>query len=98
MTQLERVAPGISARVSAAELLTPTDLEAEFGMCGGHWHHGEISVDQLLMLRPVPLAAQYAMPVEGLWLCGAGTHPGGGIMGLAGRNCAREILRRRSGA
>jgi phytoene dehydrogenase-like protein len=96
MAQLERVAPGIGTLVSASELLTPADLEAEFGMCGGHWHHGEISVDQLLMLRPVPLAAQYAMPVEGLWLCGAGTHPGGGIMGLAGRNCAREILRRRS--
>jgi phytoene dehydrogenase-like protein len=50
------------------------------------------------MMRPIVLHAQYAMPVDGLWLCGAGAHPGGGVMGLAGRNCAREILRGRKGA
>ncbi len=98
MARLESVAPGISALVSASELLVPPDLEQEFGMRGGHWHHGEISVDQLLMMRPIVLHAQYAMPVDGLWLCGAGAHPGGGVMGLAGRNCAREILRGRKGA
>ena len=81
------------AQIVARELLTPVDLEREFGMEGGHWHHGEIAVDQLLMLRPVPLAAQYAMPIDGLYLCGAGAHPGGGVMGLAGRNAAREIIR-----
>ena len=95
MARFETVAPGIGALVSASELLLPPDLEREFGMSGGHWHHGEISVDQLLMMRPIVLHAQYAMPVEGLWLCGAGAHPGGGVMGLAGRNCAREILRGR---
>jgi phytoene dehydrogenase-like protein len=76
----------------------PPDLEREFGMSGGHWHHGEISVDQLLMMRPVVLWSQYAMPVDGLWLCGAGAHPGGGVMGLAGRNCALEIIRRGNAA
>ena len=94
LARLERLAPGIGARVLASELRVAPDLSQEFGMEGGHWHHGEIAVDQLLMLRPVVLWAQHAMPPEGLWLCGAGAHPGGGVMGLAGQNCAREILRR----
>lgn len=98
MARLETVAPGIGKQVSASELLVPPDLEREFGMSGGHWHHGEISVDQLLMMRPVVLWSQYAMPVDGLWLCGAGAHPGGGVMGLAGRNCALEIIRRGNAA
>ena len=91
---LERYAPGIRGHVVASELLTPQDLEQRFGMTGGHWHHGEMSLDQVLMNRPFPGSSQYGTPVEGLYLCGAGTHPGGGLMGLAGRNAAREILRR----
>ena len=93
LAQLERVAPRIRSHIVASELLTPADLEREFGMSGGHWHHGEIAVDQLLMLRPVPLNAQYAMPLDGLFLCGAGTHPGGSVNGLSGYHCAGEILR-----
>ncbi len=89
---LERHAPGLRAQVVAGELLVPVDLEREFGATGGHWHHGELALDQFLMLRPVPGAAQYAMPVEGLYLCGAGCHPGGGVMGSAGRNAAGVIL------
>jgi phytoene dehydrogenase-like protein len=85
-------APGIREQITASELLTPADIEAEFRISGGHWHHGEISVDQLLMMRPVPGASQYATPVDGLYLCGAGAHPGGGVMGLAGRNAAQEII------
>jgi phytoene dehydrogenase-like protein len=65
-------------------------------MHGGQWHHGEFTLDQFLMLRPVPGAAQYATPVDGLYLCGAGAHPGGGVMGLPGRNAALEILRRKA--
>jgi phytoene dehydrogenase-like protein len=87
-----RYAPGISQRVVAAELLTPVDIEREFGMTGGHWHHGEYALDQALMLRPVPGAAQYATPINGLFLCGAGCHPGGGVMGNAGRNAAAVVL------
>jgi phytoene dehydrogenase-like protein len=87
-------APDIGQRIVAAELLTPADLENDFGMTGGHWHHGELSMDQVLMMRPFPGATQYATPCDGLYLCGAGAHPGGGVMGLAGRNAAREILRR----
>jgi phytoene dehydrogenase-like protein len=89
---LERHAPGLRQRVVGAELLLPTDLEREFRITGGHWHHGEYAVDQFLMLRPVPGAAQYATPVPGLFLCGAGCHPGGGVMGSAGRNAAKVVL------
>ncbi|HET7811485.1 MAG TPA: NAD(P)/FAD-dependent oxidoreductase [Steroidobacteraceae bacterium] len=90
---LESYAPGIRGKVLASQLLLPADLEREFRLTGGHWHHGELALDQMLMLRPVPGAAQYAMPVDGLYLCGAGTHPGGGVMGCAGRNAAQAVLR-----
>lgn len=88
---LERHAPGIRGRILHTELLTPADLEAEFGMTGGHWHHAELALDAFMMMRPVPGAAQYRTPVDGLYLCGAGTHPGGGVMGHAGRNAARAM-------
>ncbi len=89
---LSAYAPGIRENVIATELLTPEDIENEFRMAGGHWHHGELSLDQFLMLRPVPGSAQYETPVEGLYLCGAGCHPGGGVMGSAGRNAATVVL------
>jgi phytoene dehydrogenase-like protein len=89
---LEKYAPGLRRRIVAAELLMPADIEREFRITGGHWHHAELALDQFLMLRPVPGAAQYAMPVAGLWLCGAGCHPGGGVMGAAGANAARAVL------
>jgi len=92
MDTLSRYLPDIRERVQHAELLTPEDLAARFGVAGGHWHHGELSLDQALMLRPVPKAARYRMPVDGLFLCGAGCHPGGGVMGHAGRNAARAVL------
>ena len=87
-------APDISQRIVASELLTPVDLERQFHMKGGHWHHGEISLDQVMMMRPFPGATQYGTAVDGLYLCGAGSHPGGGVMGLAGRNAAQEIIKR----
>lgn len=90
---LEGHAPGIRRSVVAAELLTPADIEREFRVSGGHWHHAELALDQFLMVRPVPGAAQYRTPVEGLYLCGAGSHPGGGVMGIAGRNAARQVLK-----
>jgi phytoene dehydrogenase-like protein len=90
---LEHHAPGIRATVSAHELLTPVDMEREFRIRGGHWHHGDLAFDQFLMVRPVPGAAQYRTPVEGLYLCGAGCHPGGGVMGTAGSNAAAQILK-----
>jgi phytoene dehydrogenase-like protein len=91
---LEAYAPGVSKHIVASELLSPADLEERYAMPGGHWHHGELAVDQMLMLRPVPGAAQYETPLPGLYLCGAGSHPGGGIMGAAGMNAAKRIAAR----
>lgn len=92
LATIERHAPGIRKRIVATELLLPADIEKEFRITGGHWHHGELALDQFLMLRPVPGAAQYTTPVHGLYLCGAGCHPGGGVMGSAGRNAAQAVL------
>ena len=89
---LDEHAPGLSSLVEHAELLTPDDIETEFHTTGGHWHHAEPSVDQLLMMRPTYEAAQYATPIPGLFLCGAGSHPGGDLSGNAGRNAAKAIL------
>jgi phytoene dehydrogenase-like protein len=89
---LDGYAPGLRESVRAAELLTPADIEREFRISGGHWHHAELALDQFLMVRPVPGAAQYGTPLQGLFLCGAGAHPGGGVMGVAGRNAARQVL------
>jgi len=89
---LDLHAPGLSTLVEHAELLTPEDIQNEFNVSGGHWHHAEPSVDQLLMMRPTYEAAQYATPIPGLYLCGAGSHPGGDISGNAGRNAAKAIL------
>jgi len=98
MATLELYAPGISGLVERAELLTPQDIEQRFHIHGGHWHHGELAFDQFFMVRPVPGATQYSTPMAGLYLCGAGAHPGGGVMGYAGRNAARRILGLRSAA
>lgn len=95
---ISRYAPDIEQRITASELLTPADIESEFHITGGHWHHGELTLDQFLFVRPVGGAAQYRMPVDGLYLCGAGTHPGGGVSGAAGRNAARTILSREKAA
>jgi phytoene dehydrogenase-like protein len=96
LDKIAEYAPGIREQVVASQLLTPADLERDFGMTGGHWHHGELSLDQVMMMRPFPGASQYATGLDGLYLCGAGAHPGGGVMGLAGRNAAREIIRGRA--
>lgn len=92
MSVLESRLAGIRDRVIASELLVPTDLETQFGMQGGHWHHSELAFDQFFFVRPVAGAAQYALPLDGLYLCGAGAHPGGGISGAAGLNAASAIL------
>ena len=92
MATLTKYMPDIEQRITASELLTPADIETEFHMSGGHWHHVELTLDQFLFVRPVNGAAQYKLPVDGVYLCGAGTHPGGGVSGAAGRNAARTIL------
>jgi len=91
--KIARFAPGIKKQIIHSEVLTPYDLEQQFNVTGGHWHHAELAVDQMFMTRPTYEAAQYNTPIPGLFLCGAGSHPGGGLMGGPGHNAAREILK-----
>jgi phytoene dehydrogenase-like protein len=96
---LEAYAPGLSDRVEACHVLTPADLERDYGLTEGHPLHGEPGLDQFFAWRPMLGCARYRLPVEGLYLCGSGAHPGGGVTGAPGANAAREIysdLRRRS--
>ncbi|MEL7185547.1 MAG: NAD(P)/FAD-dependent oxidoreductase [Pseudomonadota bacterium] len=86
-------APGIRSLILHSELLTPADLERQYRVTGGHWHHTEFAMDQLLMMRPTYGAAQYGSPIPGLHLCGAGSHPGGDLVGAAGHNAAHEVLK-----
>jgi len=90
---LERYAPGISSLVEGQRILTPADLESTYGLTGGHILHGEPALDQLFTMRPVLGWAQYRTPIDGLFLCGSGTHPGGGLTAASGHNASREIIR-----
>jgi phytoene dehydrogenase-like protein len=90
---ISHYAPGIREQIIHAELLTPADLERSHRVTGGHWHHTEYALDQILMMRPTYEAAQYSTPIPGLYLCGAGCHPGGDLTGSPGHNAAQEILR-----
>jgi phytoene dehydrogenase-like protein len=91
--QLGRVFPNLPGSILHREVLSPLDLERRLALTGGHHLHGDMTPDQLLFLRPVRGWADYRTPIRGLYLCGAGTHPGGGVTGANGRNCAREVLR-----
>jgi phytoene dehydrogenase-like protein len=94
--------PDLPSLIEHRQVVTPLDMERLMGLTGGHALHGDMAPDQLLFLRPVRGYANYRTPIDGLYLCGAGTHPGGGVSGANGRNAAREVLRdakrRRSGA
>ena len=90
---VESHAPGFRQSVIAHSALSPADLEREFGLTGGDIFHGQLSLDQLWSARPVLGHADYRTPVKGLYLCGSGAHPGGGVTGAPGHNCAREVLR-----
>jgi phytoene dehydrogenase-like protein len=95
LNRLAEYAPDLPDRLTAAQVLTPADLERQIGLTGGHIHHGEMALDQMYAMRPIPSCAQYRTPIEGLYLCGAGTHPGGGITGHSGVNAARTFMRDR---
>jgi phytoene dehydrogenase-like protein len=90
---LEEYAPGIGRLVLGRQVLTPLDLENTYGLTGGHPFHGEHSLDQLFATRPLLGWARYRAPIAGLYLCGAGTHPGGGVTGGPGANAAREVVK-----
>ncbi|MGB5347619.1 MAG: NAD(P)/FAD-dependent oxidoreductase, partial [Woeseia sp.] len=86
-------APGFAQSVIARRVYTPLDLETVFGITEGNIFHGDISLEQLFFMRPLPKWAHYRTPIDGLYLCGAGTHPGGGVTGAPGYNAARAILK-----
>ena len=90
---IEEYAPNIKSIVLNRQVITPLDMERTFGLTGGNIFHGEMSLDQMFVMRPVAGWARYRTPIRGLYLCGSGTHPGGGVTGAPGHNAAREILR-----
>jgi len=90
---LERVAPGTRDKIVAREVMSPVDLEARYGLTGGHIHHGEHALDQLLFMRPTPKLARYKTPIEGLYLGGSGSHPSGGVTCQPGALAAEAILK-----
>jgi len=90
--EITRLAPNFRRSVLHRQVLAPPDLEARFGLTGGNIFHGSMPLHQLFAFRPVPGWGDYRTPVRGLYLCGAATHPGGGVMGACGRNAARAVL------
>ena len=90
---LSDYAPNLKELIVGRQLITPLDLERSYGLSGGHINHGEMSLDQLFAFRPLIGWARYRTPIEGLYLCGAGTHPGGGVTGAPGLNASREIVK-----
>ena len=92
---LDHYAPGIGERMIAGEILTPHDIEARYGLAGGDWHQGDLRLDRLFGFRPAPSYGRYRTPLPGLYLCGAGAHPGGGVTGLPGLLAVETIVRER---
>ena len=90
-----RFLPGLE-NAEVASILGPADLERDEGWPEGQPYHAELALDQALWMRPLPGLAQYRTPIQGLWLCGPATHPGGGIAGAAGYNCAQAILKEKN--
>jgi phytoene dehydrogenase-like protein len=93
VAKIGEYAPNVPGAVLARQVLTPLDLERTYGLTEGNIFHGDLSLDQLFFMRPVPGWARYRTPVQGLYLCGAGAHPGGGVTGAPGRNAAMQVLR-----
>jgi phytoene dehydrogenase-like protein len=87
-----RYAPNVPSSVIARRVLTPLDLERTFGITEGNIFHGDLSLDQMFFMRPVPGWSRYRTPLAGLYLCGAGTHPGGGVTGAPGHNAAQIMI------
>jgi len=94
VSTLAQYAPDLPGQIQQQQALTPLDYEREYGLTEGSIFHGQMGLDQLLFMRPIGGYGQYRTPIENLYLCGAGTHPGGGVTGAPGYNAAREILKR----
>jgi phytoene dehydrogenase-like protein len=93
-----RYAPNVPGAIEAMKVITPLDLEQTYGLTEGNIFHGDLNIEQLFFMRPVPGWTRYQTPVRGLYLCGAGTHPGGGVTGAPGYNAARRVLKDRKAA
>lgn len=93
IAQIAEYFPNLPGSIEHRQVLSPVDLERRYGMTGGHSMHAEMSPDQLLFMRPVRGFGDYRTPIDGLYLCGAGTHPGGGVTGANGKNAAHEVVR-----
>ncbi len=91
--KIAEYAPNVPASIVARQVLTPLDLERTYGLTEGNIFHGDLRLEQLFFMRPVPGWSQYRTPIDGLYLCGAGAHPGGGVTGAPGRNAAQQALR-----
>ena len=89
---LAEYAPNIRDLIIHRQVISPLDLEREYSLTGGNIFHGDMTLDQLFFMRPVAGWAKYRTPISALYMCGSGTHPGGGVMGAPGHNAAREIL------
>lgn len=90
---LSEYAPGFDQCIQHYKVITPLDMEQVYNLPEGHPTHGEMSLNQFMWMRPVPGYAQYRAPVDGLYLCSAATHPGGGVTGISGTNASRQILK-----
>jgi phytoene dehydrogenase-like protein len=86
-------APGLKERILHQQVITPADIETTYGTTGGHIFHGELTLDQFFTMRPLLGWSRYQCPVEGLYMCGSGTHPGSGLNGVSGANAAREVAK-----
>jgi phytoene dehydrogenase-like protein len=91
--KIAEFAPNVPRAIEAMQVITPLDLERTYGLTEGNIFHGDLSLEQLFFLRPVSGWAEYAMPIDGLYLCGAGAHPGGGVTGAPGHNAAKQVLK-----
>jgi phytoene dehydrogenase-like protein len=93
LKKIAEFAPNVAGSVLAMQVITPLDLERTYGLTEGNIFHGDLNLEQLFFMRPVSGWAQYRTPIEGLYLCGAGAHPGGGVTGAPGHNAAKQVLR-----
>jgi phytoene dehydrogenase-like protein len=90
---IAQYAPDLAAKILHSHVITPLDLEETYGLTGGQIFHGELALDQIFTMRPMLDWARYRTPIENLYLCGSGTHPGTGLTGASGANAAREIVK-----
>ena len=90
---LAAYAPKLPELIVVRQIITPLDLEETYGLTSGHIFHGELALDQLFTMRPLLGWARYGTPIQSLYLCGSGTHPGTGLTGISGANAARQILK-----